>query len=365
MTIATGPTTPSTWSTRIGSQRLPLALALVQFVVVLTRSLGRDGAYARESVHYLGADAASIATLLNPSPLTAASWAACSVLVLAAMLSRRGTGTVATTALTLCLMVSPLAWEAFRPGSPFALSVLAGLAVFQSAVSTLYGRSSPLWAGASALLAVLVNTTNTIGVLAVLSAAVLALVPWFRPPAATARRVLAVLGCTLLGATIALVSVSRLAPPLNAATVAVSRPLTLPDVAEQFRMPFEGGILGATVDFGAAPSYPFHVAITVGLWWIVTGGTLAATIIHLSDRRFNALTTGIALAAVLGGTATVVLLSRASGAGFDFDGLATASIIPMFLLVTGPVAKNQVVGLTIAVSCAVLLCALLVWTVIA
>ncbi|MGG7509611.1 hypothetical protein [Plantibacter sp. YIM 135249] len=360
MTIAPSRTP---WSTRVLPYRLPIALALVSLLLVIARSLGGNGDYSRDSVHYVGSDASSLAALLNPSLATAALWSACSIFALAWLLLRRGAGPLATAALTLCLVVSPLAWDAFRPGSPFALSILSGLALFQATMQTLGGRRSPVWVGGAVAIAVLANTSNLLGALVVLAACTLALLPWFRPPQASVLRILSVLGAAVGGGAIALTGVRLLAPPLTGAVTTEARPLTLPDIAEQIRMPFEGGIVATTADFGIAPSYPFHFALTVGLWWIVTGGAIAAAIVGLSDRRTNALSSAVVVTAVVGGTSTVVVLTALTGAGFDLDGLATASLVPMFLLATGSVARNRAVNLTITAACGALLCALLIWSV--
>ncbi|MFZ4893240.1 hypothetical protein ACL9RL_02190 [Plantibacter sp. Mn2098] len=339
---------------------LPVGQALL---VILRALTGKDTVDPTTFVHYLGSDATSLGALLNPNAVTATLWAALTALALFTVIRTVSPSRVAAFALTSLWVVSPLAWEAFRPGSPYALNPLVGIAIVVVAQRCIAGALPSYWAGIMAAIAIAVNATNVIGVFVLLGASVLALFPPFRNSAQSVFQSIRVLGMTILGAAIALVTLSILMEP-DVAQRFTTRPLTLPEIAMLFGLPFQGGILSNSASGGISLAFPFHYSITVGLWWLCAAGIITAVVVLLRERRWNAVLCAILAVALFGGPVAGLGLARLTHAYFGLTGLTVGSLVPMFLIAAAMIARQRVVNIVLISLTGALFASLVIWTVV-
>lgn len=357
--VPSGPPVRASWTS---GWQTATALAGFELLLILCRSLTGRGEFNQlQIIDSIGAGRAAFGTILNPNVVTAMIWAAATVLVLFVAIRQLSRETLVAGTLVLVFVVSPLAWDSFRPGSPFATSVLVGTILFVLTRAAVEGRCSAFWLLPISAAAVLINTTHLIGVIATALYAGASMLPWLRPVSSPSRRSSAFSFAGLsIGAFLALAIVKlafRAGAPLGAAvpTDTLSR-------LKQAAIALQGSLLSQTSTSETSLDYPLSSLVTIPLAWVCIAGIAAATAWYLTDRRWASMTQGLLLAAVVAAPITASILSRLSGAHYGISGMAAATLVPMFLLVSALVARNRLVNLVIlAYSCALGL-SLLLWS---
>lgn len=354
---------PVRTSWRSGWQ-VAVSLTVFELVLILLRTVTGRGAFNQEQViQSIGAGNSAFGTLLNPNTATAMLWAGATVLILFLAIQQLAGNTLVTGTLVLVFVVSPLAWDAFRPGSPFATTVLAGTALFVVTRAAMTGRCSPLWLLPLGAVAVLLNTTHVIGVIAMALFAGISLLPWFRQfPGRTRWSAVLSAGSLMVGALAALAIVKVVFR--GAAQGGAEAPADTLARLRQAGMSLQGGVLSLTSASASSPDYPLDPALAIPLGWVCIAGLAAATALYLTDRRWSAMTVALVVAAVVAAPVTASVLSRLTGIHYGVSGMATATLVPMFLLVSALVARNRMVNLVILAYSGILAVSLLLWSVV-
>lgn len=338
------------------------AVALMWLLLILRAATDRAAFDPALVIHAAGADTSSVAAILNPNLVTALLWSGATVWVLVVVLHAAGAPRVAVAALSAVFVVSPVAWDAFLPGSPFATGALTGLALLAVTWASLDGRLSPVWTAPVAFLATLLNTTNLIGLLAVLAGSALAVLPLFRRAGSSPVRPLLASASLAVGGALGSVLAVVLAPPRTAEVLALARPLDLPGLMVQLTMTMQGGIISQTDAGTGTTHYPFSAVMTVPLVWIGMIGAVACVVVTLGDRRRSPFAIGLVVAALIAAPVVAQLLSHLSGGFYGMSGLGVVSILPLLLVAASTVARERIVSAVVLVYALVLGVSLLAWS---
>lgn len=338
------------------------AIALLWVLLVLRSTTGRAGFDPALLINAVGADASSLAAIVNPNLVSTLVWAAATVWALVMVLHAAGATPLAVAALSTVFIVSPLSWSAFLPGSPFATAAFCGLGLLVVTRAALSGAISWFWPTLVAFAATLLNTTNLVAVLAALAWTALAALPRFRPSGPPAHRPLLSAMSLAAGGAAGFVLAAVLAPPRTPEALALSRPLDLPGLLVQLNQGLQGSLVSLTDSGAGSAPFPFSSVMTVPLTWIGIVGTVAGVIVVINDRRRAPAAIGLLVATIIAAPATALLLSRVSGGFFGLSGLGVASLVPWILVAASAVARDRVVTAVVLVYALALGCSLLAWS---